>query len=156
VAELPVEILLVEDNPGEVELALHSLNEQNLAARVHVARDGVEALAFLLGPEDGAPRQVDPRRLKVILLDLRVPKVDGREVLKRLKADPVARTIPVVVLTSSREASDVAACYALGVNSYVVKPVNFAEFSEAVRTLGRYWLRVNELPDRSQLQETLP
>jgi len=156
VTDVPVDILLVEDNPGEVELALHSLNEQNFSPRVHVARDGVEALAFLLGPEGGASRRTERSQLKVVLLDLRIPKVDGREVLKRLKADPVARTIPVVVLTSSREASDVAGCYALGVNSYVVKPVNFAEFSEAVRTLGRYWLRVNELPDRSLGQETLP
>ncbi len=141
-----IEILLVEDNLDEVELALHSLRVHSLAPHVHVVRDGVEALTFLFGPEGNTPRRPDRDGPKVVLLDLRVPKIDGREVLTRLKADPVTRTIPVVVLTSSLEADDVLECYRLGVNSYVVKPVDFKQFSEVVRALGQYWLSVNATP----------
>ena len=138
-----VEILLVEDNPSDVELALHALKRHNLANRIHVVRDGVEALEFLFctgayahrGPDDGP---------KLILLDLKLPRVDGREVLRQIKAHPRTRSIPVVVLTSSREEGDILASYQLGVNSYITKPVDFEQFCDAVRQLGLYWLLLNE------------
>jgi CheY-like chemotaxis protein len=128
-----VELLIVEDNPDDLELALRALKKHNLANRVHVARDGAEALEFLAG-------DVTPR---VILLDLKLPKVDGLEVLRRIKTDERTRAIPVVVMTSSREEQDVVESYRLGVNSYVVKPVEFDEFVRAVSELGMYWLLLN-------------
>lgn len=134
----PVEILLVEDNPNDVELALHALRKNNLTNRIEVVRDGAEALDFIFG--NGA----DSNRPKVILLDLKLPKVDGLEVLKRLKAEPQTRSIPVVMLTSSREERDIVNSYELGVNSYIVKPVDFEQFTEAVRQLGLYWLLMNQ------------
>jgi CheY-like chemotaxis protein len=134
-----VEILLVEDNPHDVELTLHAFAKNRLTNPVHVVRDGAEALEFLLG--DGAGRS-HPRP-KVILLDLKLPKVDGIEVLRKVKADESTRTIPVVVLTSSREERDVVDTYNLGVNSYIVKPVDFEQFTEAVAQLGLYWLLLN-------------
>ncbi len=142
-----VEILLVEDNPSDVELTLHALKKHHLCNQIHVVRDGAEALDFLFAAGQDAERDV-ARLPKVVLLDLKLPKVDGLEVLRRIKADPRTRTIPVVVLTSSREDRDVVESYQLGVNSYIVKPVDFQQFDEAVRQLGCYWLLLNEPPRR--------
>lgn len=143
--EQPVEILLVEDNPNDVELTLRALRRSNLTNPIHVARDGVEALEFLFGTEEGGQPHLN-HTPKVILLDLKLPRVDGLQVLRRLKADPRSRAIPVVVLTSSREEQDVVESYQLGVNSYIVKPVDFGQFTEAVRQVGLYWLLLNEPP----------
>ncbi len=140
-----IEILLVEDNPNDVELALHALKKNKLANNIHVARDGAEALDFLFGTGEFADRHIN-RPPKVILLDLKLPKVDGLEVLKRIKGDERTRTIPVVVLTSSREERDIVESYRLGVNSYITKPVDFEQFTEAVRQLGLYWLLLNQPP----------
>jgi two-component system, response regulator len=140
-----VEILLIEDNPDDVELALHAFRRNNLANRIEVARDGAEALEFLLG-SDGRSRRTIVNGPRVILLDLKLPKVSGIEVLRQIKANEDLRTIPVVVMTSSREEPDIAECYKLGVNSYIVKPVDFDQFTEAVRSVGLYWLLLNQLP----------
>jgi len=140
-----VEFLLVEDNPQDLELALRALKKANLANRIHVARDGAEALDFLFGEGAHAGRPVE-NGPKVILLDLKLPTVDGLEVLRRVKGDPRTRTIPVVVLTSSQEQQDVVESYRLGVNSYIVKPVDFERFATAVRELGMYWLLLNHPP----------
>ena len=129
------EILLVEDNPNDVELILHVFQWCNLSDRVHVAWDGEEALNYIFEKN---------QRPRVILLDLKLPKVDGLEVLRRLRADRQLKRLPVVILTSSNEEKDVAASYDLGANSYVHKPVDFDEFSEAVRQLGLYWLILNQ------------
>jgi CheY-like chemotaxis protein len=145
VTNYPVEILLVEDNPNDVELTLHALKENNLSNHIEVVRDGAEALDFILCQGDYAHRSID-QPPKVILLDLKLPKVDGLEVLKRIKADPKCRMVPVVVLTSSREERDIVESYKLGVNSYIVKPVDFEQFAEAVRGLGLYWLLLNQPP----------
>jgi len=140
----PTEILLVEDNPDDVELTLRALRAHNLANRVKVVADGVEALDYLRPddpenpPADGYP--------KLVLLDLKLPRVGGIEVLRRLKASERTRLIPVVVMTSSREESDLVASYKLGVNSYIVKPVDFEQFMHAVGELGLYWLLLNEIP----------
>ena len=139
-----VQILLVEDNPNDVELTLRAFEVHNLTNRVHVARDGAEALHYLFGDEHGA---LDPLP-KVILLDLKLPKVDGLEVLRRIRSEAATHTIPVVVLTSSREERDVVESYELGVNSYITKPIAFDKFVETVRTLGLYWLLINEPPPR--------
>jgi len=144
-SENRVEILLVEDDPNDVELTLHTFKAHNLANRIEVVRDGAEALAFIFCTGAYAHRRVEDGP-KVILLDLKLPKVDGLEVLRRVKADPRTRLIPVVVLTSSREERDIVESYALGVNSYIVKPVNFEQFTEAVRSLGMYWLLLNQPP----------
>jgi two-component system response regulator len=140
-----VEILIVEDTPEDLDLALRALRKANLTNHIHVARDGEEALQFIFceGPHAGRKIENGP---KVILLDLKLPKVDGLEVLKRIKSDPRTKSIPVVVLTSSKEQNDVVESYHLGVNSYIVKPVNFEQFSEAVQKLGMYWLLVNHPP----------
>jgi two-component system response regulator len=140
-----VEILLVEDNPNDVELALHALKKNNLANHIEVVRDGAEALEFLFATGSYADRKVEngPR---VVLLDLKLPKVDGLEVLRRVKSDPRTRSIPIVVLTSSREERDIVESYELGVNSYITKPVDFDQFTEAVRHLGYYWLLLNQPP----------
>ncbi len=138
-----VEILLVEDDPRDVELTLRALNKHHLANNVRIARDGAEALDFIFGGErltTGGP----PSKLKVILLDLKLPKVSGLEVLRKLKGDDLTKTIPVVVLTSSQEDQDIEECYKLGVNSYVVKPVEFDAFAKTVADLGFYWLLVNK------------
>ncbi len=140
-----VDILLVEDNPCDLELALDALRRHNLANHIQVARDGVEALDFIFctGAFKGRAIPVQP---KVVLLDLKLPRVDGLEVLRRIRSDPRTHSIPVVVLTSSREDADITNSYNLGVNSYIVKPVDFENFSEAVRQLGFYWLLVNQPP----------
>jgi two-component system, response regulator len=136
------EILLVEDNPNDVELTLRALRKNRLANRVHVARDGEQALAFLFPAEDAAAVRLP----KVVLLDLKLPKVDGIEVLRRIKSDERTRRLPVVMLTSSREEPDIARCYDLGVNSYIVKPVDFESFIPAVTQAGLYWLLLNQPP----------
>ena len=140
-----VEILIVEDTPEDLDLALRALRKAKLTNHIQVARDGEEALQFLFceGPYAERKMESDP---KVILLDLKLPKVDGLEVLRRIKSDPRTKLIPVVVLTSSKEQNDVVESYHLGVNSYIVKPVNFEQFSEAVQKLGMYWLLVNHPP----------
>jgi two-component system, response regulator len=141
----PVEILLVEDNPEDLELTLRALRRANIANDIQIARDGAEALDFVFCEGAHVARTFNhPPRL--ILLDLKLPKVDGLEVLKRIKEDPRTRTIPVVVLTSSKEQSDVVASYSLGVNSYIIKPVNFDSFLDAVQQLGVYWLLINQPP----------
>ena len=141
-----VDLLLVEDNPEDLELALRALRQANLANHVQVARDGAEALDFIFGEGDHAGRPI-AEGPKLILLDLKLPKIDGLEVLKRIKSDPRTQMIPVVVLTSSQEQRDVVAGYKLGVNSYIVKPVNFEQFVEAVRAVGLYWLLLNQPPN---------
>jgi two-component system, response regulator len=140
-----VEILIVEDTPQDLELTLRALKKANLTNHIHVARDGVEALEFIFGEGTHAGRKLEDGP-KVILLDLKLPKVDGLGVLKRLKGDPRTRMIPVVVLTSSNEQKDVVESYKLGVNSYIVKPVNFEGFAAAVQELGMYWLLLNQPP----------
>lgn len=140
-----VEILLVEDNPNDVELALHALKKNNLANHIHTVRDGQEALDFIFGRNQYKGRLLanGPR---VILLDLKLPKVDGLQVLKIVKADPLSMNIPIVIMTSSREEQDLLASYHLRVNSYIIKPVDFSQFTDAVRQLGFYWLLLNKLP----------
>ncbi|SDS54770.1 response regulator [Opitutus sp. GAS368] len=140
-----VELLLVEDNPQDLELALRALRKANLANRIQVARDGAEALDFIFGTGPFAGRNITDGP-KMILLDLKLPKVDGLAVLRRVKGDPRTKVIPIVVLTSSKEQRDVVESYQLGVNSYIVKPVNFERFAEAVRDLGLYWLLLNQPP----------
>ncbi len=140
-----VEVLLVEDNPYDIELTLRALKKHSCARDVFVVKDGAEALAFLFGTGAYAHRAAGPMP-RVILLDLKLPKVDGLEVLRRIKSDERTRCVPVVVLTSSREERDVAECYRLGVNSYVVKPVAYDALVESVAELGRYWLSLNEPP----------
>ncbi|MDB6174569.1 MAG: two-component system response regulator [Chthoniobacteraceae bacterium] len=141
-----VEILLVEDNPEDLALALRALRKSNLTNRIHVARDGEEALEFIFCEGPHAERNIEDEP-KLILLDLKLPKVDGLEVLRRIKADPRTRNIPTVVLTSSKEQSDLVESYELGVNSYLIKPVNFESFTTAVQQLGMYWLLLNQSPD---------
>jgi CheY-like chemotaxis protein len=137
-----VELLIVEDNPEDLDLTLRAFRQCKLTNRIHIARDGVEALEFLFGsPPAGKPGTSAPL---VILLDLKLPKVDGLEVLRRVKADARTRMVPVVVLTSSKEQRDIVETYKLGVNSFIVKPVNFERFAETVRQLGLYWLLHNE------------
>lgn len=140
----PVEVLLAEDDPADVALVQHAFVKHHLSNPIHVVRDGPEALEFVFRTGRYADRpDVSPY---VILLDLKLPLVDGIEVLRRIKGDPATRSIPVVMLTSSREDRDLAECYALGVNSYIVKPVDFAQFDDVVRQLGFYWLLVNQPP----------
>jgi CheY-like chemotaxis protein len=141
-----VEVLLVEDNPRDAELTLRALRKRHLANRIVRLKDGAEALDWLFCTGEYAGRD-SSKRPKLLLLDLKLPKVDGLDVLRRLRADERTRTIPVVVLTSSREQRDVIESYRLGVNSYIVKPVSFENFSTAVTELGHYWLFVNQDPD---------
>ena len=140
-----VQILLVEDNPDDVELTLHAFQKHHLANRVHVVRDGAEALEFLFRTSAYKDRRTEDSP-QLVLLDLKLPKVDGLEVLRRMKEDPRTQMIPVVVLTSSREDRDIMESYQLGVNSYIVKPVNFEQFTESVRQIKLYWLLMNEPP----------
>ncbi len=141
--EVPVEILLVEDNPSDVELTIHAFKKNNIANRIYVVRDGAEALDFVFAVGAYANRDIH-HKPRVILLDLKLPKVDGIEVLRRIKSGPRTRVIPVVVLTSSREERDIVESYKLGVNSYIVKPVDFQQFTEAARTIGLYWMLLNQ------------
>lgn len=139
-----IEILLVEDNPSDLELTLLVLRQNKLANVIHVARDGAEALDFLFRRGGHAHRPEAPLRL--VLLDLKLPKVDGLEVLQAMRADENTRSIPVVVLTSSREQRDLISAYDFGVNSYIQKPVDFDQFQRTIRQLGLYWLVVNVPP----------
>lgn len=140
-----VEILLVEDNPNDVELTLRALKTHNLTNKVHVVWDGEEALEFIYARGRYADRDIkDIPRL--VLLDLKLPKVDGLEVLREIKSDESTRVIPVVVLTSSQEESDLVASYKLGANSYIVKPVDFDKFVGSVKEIGLYWLLLNQAP----------
>ena len=147
-----VEILMVEDTQQDLDLALRALRKAKLGNRIHVTRDGEEALQFIFceGLYSGRKIENGP---KVILLDLKLPKIDGLEVLKRIKGDPRTKSIPVVVLTSSKEQGDVVESYNLGVNSYIVKPVNFEQFTDSVQKLGLYWLLFNHPP---QLEGACP
>jgi len=143
--EEDAEILLVEDNPNDAELTLRALHKQNLDGKVHVVRDGAEALDYIFATGNYASRKIEaPPR--VILLDLKLPKVDGMEVLRRVKADERTRFIPIVMLTSSQEERDVTESYRLGVNSYIVKPVDFSSFARAVGDVAVYWNRLNRIP----------
>ena len=140
-----VEILLVEDDPADAELTLRALRRNNLANRIHWVKDGEEALDYMFRTGTYIERPIAALP-KVILLDLKMPKVDGIEVLRRLKADPSTQAVPVVVMTSSNEEKDVVASYRLGVNSYIVKPVQFDEFLKKVAEIGLYWLLTNRMP----------
>jgi len=144
--EDPVEILLVEDNPSDLELTLHALKRNNITNRIHVVSDGEEALDFIFCNNEYAKRDISitPR---IILLDLKLPKIDGIEVLRRIKGDARTRRIPVVMLTTSGEENDIVESYELGANSYIIKPVDFDQFTEAVRQLGLYWLLLNQQPE---------
>ena len=144
-APIPVEILLVEDNLSDAELTLRALKKNHVTNRVGVVHDGVEALEYLCATGRYADRSTSALP-KVVLLDLKLPLVSGIEVLRQCKADPHLRRIPIVVLTSSREEPDIQICYELGVNSYIVKPVDFQQFTDAVRQAGLYWLLLNEPP----------
>lgn len=140
-----IEILLVEDNPSDAELTIRALGQYNLSNRVVWVKDGAEALDLIYGVSPSAETPIS-NSPKLVLLDLKLPKVDGHEVLQRLKSDPRTRAIPVVVLTSSREEADLVRAYDTGTNSFIVKPVDFDSFIEAVRQLGLYWLLLNESP----------
>lgn len=144
-----IEILLVEDSPEDLELTCRALKNANLGNHLQIARDGAEALDYLFCEGEHAGRQIEAAP-KLILLDLKLPKVDGLEVLQRIKSDERTRRIPVVVLTSSKEQRDIVESYALGVNSYIVKPVNFEGFAHAVQKLGVYWLLLNQPPQTDQ------
>ena len=140
-------ILLVDDNPNDAEMALEAFAESNLANEVVVVSDGQEALDYLL--REGAFAERTPGNPAVILLDLKLPKIDGKEVLRRIRADARLKLVPVVIMTSSREERDIAEGYQLGVNAYVVKPVDFPSFVEAVKNLGMFWAAINQPPPGS-------
>jgi CheY-like chemotaxis protein len=138
-------ILLVEDNPDDEALAIRALKRHHISNEIMVARDGVEALDYLFGKGVHAGRDTSIKPT-VVLLDLKLPRVDGLEVLRQLRADDRTRLLPVVVLTTSSEEQDMLSSYSLGCNSYIRKPVDFVQFSEAIRQLGMYWLLINEAP----------
>ncbi|HUL30036.1 MAG TPA: response regulator [Thermodesulfobacteriota bacterium] len=140
-----VEILLAEDNPNDVELTLRALKKNNLTNRVHVVKDGAEALEYVFATGAYASRDIN-NHPRIILLDLKLPKVDGLEVLRRIKSDERTKVIPVVILTSSKEEKDLVESYKLGANSYITKPVDFESFVKAVAELGLYWLLLNQPP----------
>jgi CheY-like chemotaxis protein len=141
-----VEIILVEDNPADVEMTLTALKERNLANKVLVLKDGAAALDYIMNHVDCPVSQADKLCPKLILLDLKLPKIDGLEVLRRVRSNESTKSIPVVVLTSSNEESDRVKSYELGVNSYIVKPVNFDDFVRAVAEIGCYWVLMNQPP----------
>ena len=140
-----IDILLIEDNPNDAELTIRALKKNHVANKVHLITDGAEALEFFFGIGKYEGRDVTSTP-KVVILDLKLPKVDGLEILKRVKADERLRVIPIVVLTSSKEECDVVESYKLGANSYIVKPVDFNKFAESIKDLGMYWLLLNEAP----------
>ena len=137
------EILYIEDDPNDIELALRALKKRNIANSIHIIKDGEEALEYLFATGKYAERDINDK-VKVIILDLNLPKVHGLEILRQIKLDERLKSIPVVILTSSREEIDMVKSYEYGVNSYVVKPISFDNFSEAVASLGLYWLLLNE------------
>ena len=139
-----IDILLVEDNPDDAELALYALRRNHLANHIQIVNDGIEALNFLFGKEEYENQGF--HHPKLVLLDIKMPKLNGLEVLKAIRENPQTAGIPVVILTTSKEESDLVESYRLGANSYIVKPVNFNQFSEVVRQLGLYWLTLNERP----------
>jgi two-component system, response regulator len=143
-----IEILLVEDNPADAEMTLRALRRNNLANRVHWVKDGEEALDYMFcaGAYAGRAQAGVP---KLVMLDIKMPKVDGIEVLRRLKAEPATRAVPVVIMTSSNEERDVMETYKLGVNSYIVKPVEFDAFLETVAKIGLYWVITNRVPQET-------
>jgi two-component system, response regulator len=141
----PVEILIVEDNPNDAELMIRVLKKQNLANDLYVAEDGVEALDFIFCRNEFSTRNPD-NKLKVVFLDLKLPKINGLEVLKKIKMNTITKKLPVVVVTSSKEDPDIKQAYELGANSYVVKPVDFTDFINAMENTGLFWLLVNEGP----------
>jgi CheY-like chemotaxis protein len=143
-----IEILLVEDNPSDAELTLHALRKSKIANRILHLQDGAEALDFLFSRGSYLGRSASQNPW-LVLLDLKLPKVDGLQVLKEVKGDPATKAVPIILLTSSNEERDLVASYQFGVNSYIQKPVNFAEFQEVVRQLGMYWLLVNKKPPAS-------
>jgi two-component system, response regulator len=147
-----VEILLVEDNADDVELALYALQRNNLANFIHIARDGEEALDFLFCRGEFSSRTFEMPP-KVVLLDLKLPKIDGLEVLRKIKSDPRTRSVPVVVMTSSKEQRDMVEGYQLGVNSYIQKPVDFDQFRTIIKELGFYWLVINQSPPPGAFKE---
>ena len=140
-----VEILFVEDNPQHVELTLRALNKRRIANNIKVVKDGAEALDFIFCTGAYAHRRIE-NGPKMVLLDLKLPKVDGLEVLRRIKSDERTKVIPVVILTTSAQEQDIVETYKLGVNSYIVKPCNFDKFVQAVAELGLYWMLLNKLP----------
>ena len=140
-----VEILLIEDNPNDAELTLYSLRKHGMANHVHVVNDGAEALDFIFCK--GAYADRDPRYMpRVVLVDLKLPKIDGLEVVRQVKANPKTRFIPMVILSSSREPCDIAACYEAGVNSYIVKPMEFNLFEDVIRQTSMYWTHLSQPP----------
>jgi len=139
-------ILLAEDNPNDVELTLEALGQHNLANRVAIAHDGVEAMEYLR--REGAFSDREPGDPAVVLLDIKMPRKDGLQVLREIRTDPALRRLPVVILTSSREEQDLITSYDLGVNAYVVKPVDFPSFIDAVKELGMFWAVINERPPK--------
>jgi two-component system, response regulator len=141
----PVQILIVEDNPNDAELTMRALKKHNLANEVYIAEDGEEAIDFIFAKGKFTSRNL-AKPLKVIFLDLKLPKISGLEVLKKIKSDPSTKRLPVVIITSSREDPDIKAAYELGTNGYVVKPVDFNDFIKAMQNTGLFWLLVNEAP----------
>jgi CheY-like chemotaxis protein len=149
-SQKPIDILLVDDNPDDIDLALYALRRNQLANHIHVVHDGVEALDFLFCKGEYANRSCS-QNPKLVLLDIKMPKINGLEVLKEIRSDERTAGIPVVILTTSKEERDLIESYRLGVNSYIVKPVDFEQFSDAVRQLGFYWLLLNERPPQKAL-----